>query len=99
MKTGLNRFHGRRTEGHEPCRTRAFGEVETAFRAGFRSLRAWRWARRKGGFPGPKMHTPDGPVWSESQIDAWLGEAAGPSPANDNDDDDEARLLRKLEAA
>ena len=93
MPISLISFHGRPLKGVNRCRTRGFGEVETAYRAGFRSLRAWRWSR-KGGFPGPMMQTPDGPVWSESQIDAWLGEPPGSSPAND---DDEARLLRKLD--
>jgi hypothetical protein len=45
------------------------------WRCGFRSIRAWRWARRHGGFPEPAKATPQGPIWTERQIAEWLGEA------------------------
>jgi hypothetical protein len=52
----------------------ALSEVETMFRCGFRSIRAWRRARRYGGFPEPARVSTEGPIWTERQIAAWLGE-------------------------
>jgi hypothetical protein len=83
----------------------AFGEIETAFRAGIRSIRLWRWVRRHGGFPEPARVTPQGPIWTERQIAVWLGEAhldqldegVAPTSVNDDDDEDEAALLREIE--
>jgi hypothetical protein len=84
----------------------AFGEIETAFRAGIRSLRLWRWVRRHGGFPEPARVTPQGPIWTERQIATWLGEAdpldrldvVMTAPAGDDEvSEDEATLLREIE--
>jgi hypothetical protein len=84
----------------------ALSEIETAFRAGFRSIRAFKWARRHGGFPEPARVTPQGPIWTERQIAHWLGEAdpldrldvvmAAPT-GDDEVSEDEATLLREIE--
>jgi hypothetical protein len=85
----------------------ALSEVETMFRAGFRSIRAWRWARKHGGFPEPARVTPQGPIWTERQIAQWLGEMAyldrlDVASANDvvsEASEAEAAILRELEVA
>jgi hypothetical protein len=84
----------------------AFSEVETMFRCGFRSIRAWRRARRYGGFPEPARVSTEGPVWTERQIGAWLGEdqlmdqLEGVRATTDEAmTKDEAAILRALEAA
>jgi integrase len=62
-----------------PVGPAALSEIETAWYAGFRSIRAFKWALRHGGFPEPVRRTPSGPVWLVAQLDAWLaGELSPP---------------------
>jgi hypothetical protein len=80
-------------------------EIEAAYYAGFRSIRAFKWAQRHGGFPEPVRRTPQGPVWLVSQIDAWLSGELQPQVItvtteriNEVTDPEEAALLARVEA-
>jgi hypothetical protein len=76
----------------------AFGEIATACHAGFSSIKAWRWARRHGGFPDPAKVTAQGPIWTECQIATWLGELGEERPHYpDWDDDDDDSMLQEGE--
>jgi hypothetical protein len=99
--------------GHEAAMVRprrapvgpaALSEIETAWYAGFRSIRAFKWAQRHGGFPEPTRRTPSGPIWLVAQIDAWLAGELSPQIAavvatefGDELPPEEAELLAEIE--
>lgn len=82
-----------------PAPPAALSEIEAAYVAGFRSLRAWRYARRHGGFPEPARVTRGEPVWTVRQIAEWLNEEPGVGRGEPLRGDAEAALLRELGAA
>lgn len=52
----------------------ALCEIEAAAAAGFKQWRHFSAARRLGMFPAPARTVPgQGPLWTQDQIDAWLG--------------------------
>lgn len=59
--------------------SKVLNEVEAAARAGFARHRHFVDARRKGLFPSPVKELPGvGPVWTDRQLDEWLGETSKP---------------------
>lgn len=54
--------------------TQALPEIQAAAAAGFTRWEHFRRARRSNLFPPPARELPgQGPVWTQQQIDAWLG--------------------------
>jgi hypothetical protein len=106
VKRWYRRHRGGPNRLAPPPPVRALSEVETMWRCGFHSIRAWRRARRYGGFPEPARVSTEGPIWTERQIAVWLGEER-PLAGYDYDEDvptnddavseDEAALLREIE--
>jgi hypothetical protein len=74
--------------------TQALGELEAALAGGFRRWEHFRRARRTGLFPAPARELPgQGPVWTQAQIDQWLG-IVEPAPDKTGNAEDEA--LRRV---
>jgi predicted DNA-binding transcriptional regulator AlpA len=50
-------------------------EAQAAARAGFSRFSHFQRARQLGAFPRPIREVPGaGPLWSEEQVDRWLGQ-------------------------
>lgn len=75
----------------------ALPELQAAVAAGFTRWEHFRRARRAKLFPAPARDLPGvGPVWTQGQIDAWLGVL---QPSEQNKPTPEEEALRRVRQA